>query len=259
MPKRTKAAAKAELKRRQAVATAASKKPWDPQANLYPGQLAVFNDPTPDRALSGTRQLGKTTLAAVCMIDAGLTSPGSSVAYVDLDIEHAEKVLAREIAAMLERHDVPAKFIDGELRFENGSRGYLFSGRPHEIEKLQGLKLSLLIVDEAQDGRALQAIVTMVRPAQVRFGGRLLFMGIPGRMKVVGPWWDILEGKASHLWGQHRGDMRRTPYLSPAALEKQLENARAVLGATSPDFLRHWMGLWPTTDTALRVYRYLPA
>ena len=66
----------------------------------------------------------------------------------------------REIARLLELYDVAAELADGHLRAKNGAAAYIFSGRPSEIEKLQGLKLALLIVDEAQDGSDLTAIAS---------------------------------------------------------------------------------------------------
>jgi hypothetical protein len=239
----------AEIQRRQ-------KKPWDPQTILYDDQLAVFEDSTPDRVLVGTRQLGKSLLAAVCHVDIGLTKPGSDSAFLDFDIEHAEKIILRDFETLLDAYDVPAKLVEGRLEFDNGSKCYVFSGRASEVKKLQGLKLALLTADESNDAEALEDIVRMVRPALMRHGGRILAMGIPGRVPKVGYWWAITEGNLASAYGQHRGDMRRNPYLPAAERERQIAKARAELGEESPEFQRHWLGQWPSGTNALQVFQY---
>jgi hypothetical protein len=256
LAKLTAAQARAELARRKQ----AQKLDWDPQSILYEDQLAVFNDTTRDRALEGTRQLGKTTLAAVELIRAAVENPGSESAYVDLDIEHAEKVIARDFESLVEKYKIPGnpQVVAGDLYFENGSVVYSFSGRPSEIEKLQGLKFAILIVDEAQDGSDLEGIIKMCRPALIRHRGRVLFTGIPGRVRGIGFWWDITNGDKAHLYGQHRGHMRRNPYLPTDSLMEQFEAAKAELGEANPDFIRHWLGQWPESDNAARVYRWDP-
>jgi len=258
MAKLTKAAARAELKRRQALQVKDAKLPFDPRAILYPDQLAVMDDPTPDRTWVGTRQCGKSTLALVLLIQAAIDHPGSESAYCDLDIDHASGVLIPDLLRFLDKYDVPARFVDGTLRFDNGSSVFIFSARAAEITKLQGLRAALVVVDEAQDAGDLLGLITMVRPALIKHGGRLLAMGVPGYMREVGAWWDITEGKAAGGWGQHRGHMDRNTHLTDAERDRLRAAAKAELGESSPQYVRHWLGLWPTTDNSLRVYRYFP-
>lgn len=263
MAKITKSQARAELARRRAGA----KKSWNPLSALSGPDGTLYQDQVDvllslqagfDSTLEGTRQLGKTRLACVAGITFGLAVPRSEVAYVDLDILHAEKVGLREIENILEQYDIPAKLINGELHFDNGSVMYVFSGRPSEVEKLQGLKFSLLIVDEAQDGSDVGGILKMCRPALIRWGGRVLLMGIPGHVKGFGFWYDITEGDKKHTFKQHRGSMWNNPYLSHESIREQMEKAKAELGEDSPDFQRHWLGIWPDADNASRVYRWNP-
>ena len=256
MAKPTAAQIRAELARRKRD----QKLEWDPAAILYEDQRNFFIDPTRDRVLEGTRQLGKTTLAAVCLLDIASRTPGSESAYVDLDIEHAEKVILRDFETLIEKYRIPGnpKLIDGAVYFENGAVIYTFSGRPSEVEKLQGLKFAMLWVDEAQDGSDLEAIIKMVRPALMRFRGRVVFSGIPGRVRGIGFWWDITNGDKAHLYGQHRGHYRRNPYLEADSVDEQFAAAKAELGEDNPDFIRHWLGKWPEADNAARVYRWDP-
>jgi len=243
--------------KREAARRAA--KAWDAQFLLYPDQRAVYNDDTPDRVLIGTRQLGKSWLAAVLLGDVGVKQPGVNVVFMDFDIEHAEKIVLEDWQRLIDDHGLPAKVIDGELHFDNGSKGYVFSGRANEIKKLQGLKPALLIVDEAQDAPDLEGILKLVRPGLIRHAGRIMLMGIPGYISGVGPWWDITEGVQAPRWGQHRGHMDRNPYLPPAERERQRAAAIIDLGGVeSPLYQRHWLGIWPSLDNSLRVFRYFP-
>jgi hypothetical protein len=245
----------AELERR-------TKKRWDPRAILGANlqQLAVFDDPTRDRTLEGTRQLGKSFLAAVELIEAALGRPGSDSAFVDFDKEHAEKVILRDFERLIEEYDIPSgpRIVDERLEFDNGAKVYVFSGRASEVRKLQGLKFALLVCDESNDAEALEEIFKMVRPALIRFGGRVLAMGIPGRVAGIGFWWEITRGKLAKFFGQHRGHMRDNPFLPPEALAEQRAKAAEELGETSSDFRRHWDGVWPDLDDDLRVFKYRP-
>lgn len=258
---------KALLNQRIAQLKQRAKKPWDPIAALsgpngepMEDMRAIFRDEKPDRVVEGTRQAGKSTLAAVCLIDSGLCIPGSEGVFVDFDKTHAEKILIRDFQRLLDEFDIPAKLVGDELWFDNGSVSYNFSAEPSEIQKLQGLKPAIVIPDEAQDAADLDGIVKMVRPGLMRRRGRLLLMGIPGRVTGIGFWWDITHGDKASAYGQHRVHMDRNPWLPADARELQRENAKRELGENSPDYLRHWLGLWPPDDNnALRCVRYFPA
>ncbi len=223
---------------------------------MYDDQQKCFLDKRRRRVLTGTRQLGKSTLAAVELIDAGLNNPGSASVFLDFDITHAEKVLLEDFDRLLSEYTIPAKIVNEELHFDNGSIVYIFSGRPSEIKKLQGMKFALIVTDESQDSEALEEIFKLVKPAMIKYRGRILAMGIPGHMREIGYWWDICEGKAAHLWGQHRGDMRRNPFLPEDTREEMIAEAKEEYGAESPYFMRHWLGIWPTADNSLRMFRY---
>jgi hypothetical protein len=248
----------AALRRRLKELTEAKKRDWDPVAELQPHQRKIFLDPAPSRAVIGTRQFGKSTLATVEIIHACMTRPGSESAYVDMDQNHGERVMFREIGRLLSECRIPAKVIDNELHFENGSVAYIFSGAPAEIKKLQGMKFAILILDEAQECAVIEDILTMCSPALMRFGGRVMLTGIPGRVAEVGPWWDLTEGSKKHLFSQHRGTFRDNKALDPEAAERLYEAEKERLGETNLEFLRHWKGEWPTVDNALRVYHYDP-
>lgn len=263
MAKPTKAAVNARI----AAVKQAAKKRWDPIAALsgpngepMEDMRGVFNDVMPDRVVEGTRQAGKSTLAAVALIDCCLENPGCETVFVDFDKTHAEKILIRDFERLLTEYDVAAKLVGDELWFDNGSVSYNFSAEPSEIQKLQGLKPALVIPDEAQDAADLEGIVKMVRPGLMRRRGRLMLMGIPGRVTGIGFWWDITHGDKASTYGQHRVHMDHNPWLPDDARELQKANAKRELGENSPDYLRHWMGLWPPDDNnALRCVRYFPA
>ena|GEM_PF-6548938 len=246
----------ASLKREAARRSAKS---WNARALLYPDQQDVYDDPELDRIFMGTRQLGKSWFAAVLLADVGVQQPGVNVVFLDMDIEHAEKIILEDWQKLIDECGLPAKVIDGRLQFDNGSKGYVLSGRANEIKKLQGLKPALLVVDEAQDAPDLEGIIKLVRPGLMRYAGRILCMGIPGYVAGVGPWWDITEGEKSGAWSQHRGTMMRNPFLPPASREEQRARALVDLGGEeSPEYQRHWLGLWPSLDNSLRVFRYFP-
>jgi hypothetical protein len=263
---RSAAAALRERKRLEAELERRRKKKWDPRAILgkNPQQLAVYDafmaGEQRDHVLEGTRQLGKSFLAAVLLIEVARTKAGSDSAFVDFDKEHAEKVILRDFEQLTEEYDIPGspRIVEERLEFSNGAKVYVFSGRPSEVRKLQGLKFALLVCDESNDAEALGEIFKMVRPALIRYGGRVLAMGIPGRVAGIGFWWDITHGKLSQFFGQHRGHMKDNPFLDPADIAAQRAAAAEELGEESGDFKRHWDGVWPDLDDELRVFKYDP-
>ncbi len=246
----------AALRRRLKELQESKKREWNPVAELQPHQQKIFLDPSPSRAVIGTRQFGKSTLATVEIIHACMSRPGSESAYVDMDQNHGERVMFREIGRLLEQCRIPAKVVDNELHFENGSVAYIFSGAPSEIAKLQGMKFAILILDESQECSVIEDILTMCSPALMRFNGRVMLTGIPGRVAEIGPWWELTEGSKKHLFSQHRGTFRDNKALDPEAAERLYEAEKERLGATNIEFIRHWEGRWPSVDNALRVYHY---
>lgn len=260
---RSAAAARRERLRLEAELERRRKKKWDPRAILgaNPQLLPVFDDPTRDRVLEGTRQLGKSFLAAVCQLDTGVLFPNTDSGFVDFDKEHAEKVILKDFKDLIDEYDIPGqpRIVDDHVEFSSGSKCYVFSGRTAEVKKVQGLKLKLLIPDESNDAPALGELFKMARPALMRHGGRILAMGIPGRVAGIGFWWDITHGKLAHLFGQHRGHMKDNPFLAPEYVAEQRAKAAEELGENSSDFRRHWNGEWPDLDDELRVFKYDPA
>jgi hypothetical protein len=257
---RSAAASERERKRLEAELERRRKKPWDPRAILDPQQLAVFDDVTPDRTFEGTRRLGKSFFAAVALAHLGATVPRSKGVFLDFDKEHAEKVLLEEFKVLIDEYDIPGRprIVDEQLEFDNGSVTYVFSGRPNELKKIQGLGPDLLIADESNDAEALDVIVKLARPGLIKGRGRLLFMGIPGRVAGIGYWWEITHGKRASGWGQHRGHMNDNPHLPPESIVEQRAKAAEELGEESGDFKRHWDGVWPALDDQLRVFAYDP-
>jgi hypothetical protein len=258
---RSAAANARERKRLEAELEKRRKKKWDPRAILDPQQLAVFDDKTPDRVFTGTRRLGKSFFAAVTHMDLGSVTPRSKGVFLDFDIEHAEKVLLTEFQQLIDEYDIPGgpKIVDDELHFANGSICYVFSGRPSELKKLQGMGPDLLTADESNDAEALETVVKLVRPGLIKSRGRILLMGIPGRVAGIGYWWEVTEGKRAGAWGQHRGHMNNNTHLPPESIAEQRAKAVLELGEDSSEFKRHWEGIWPDLDDELRVFQYDPA
>lgn len=250
-------------RRLEAALARRTKKPWDARAYLSrnPQQLAVYDDRRRDRVVEGTRQFGKSRFAAVEFIDAhkGDVEAMDSV-FLDFDIEHADKVILADFQELIDEFDIPnaPRVVNDRLEFANGSKVYVFSGKPSEIKKIQGLKYRLLIPDECQDAEALDNIFKLARPALMRHHGRIIAMGIPGRVAGIGFWWEITHGKLAHLYGQHRGHYKDNPFLDPVEAAEQRAKAAEEQGEESGDFRRHWDGVWPALDDQLRVFDYLP-
>src|SRR6188474_337429 len=233
MAKPTKAAVNARI----AAVKQAAKKRWDPIAAMtgpngepMADLIAILTDPRPDRAVEGTRQAAKSTLAAVAQVDVAQAFPSLETVYVDFDKTHAEKVLLRDFERLLDEFDIDAKIVGDELWFDNGSVCYSFSSEVAELQKLQGLKPALVIVDEAQDAPDLGGIIKMVRPGLMRRRGRFMAMGIPGRVSGIGDWWDITHGSKAGGFAQHRVHMDRNPWLPEDSRERQKAAAKIELG-----------------------------
>lgn len=251
----------ADIRREKLKRQAANRREWDPIAALQsnPQQIPIFLDTRRNRVVKGTRQGGKTRIALTDIIEAHRHCDSGGVsAYVDMDKEHGGKVAWEELRLMMTQFRIPAKIVDEELRFDNGSKLWIFSGEQSESKKLQSLKYVRLVVDEAQEHSKLSDIITMATPALMRHNGRAMYMGIPGRVSGVGDWWDICEGKSASEFGQHWITFWDNPYLSQEAKVELYESEKKRLGEKHPDFLRHWCGIWPVTNDELRIIHYDP-
>lgn len=255
--RRHEEAIKLEIARRKE----ARRRPWNPYMEFgplaerpYPAQQAVWEDKHRDLALTGTRQYGKTRLAAIMGVDMCLGFPGTESIYGDLTIDHAVKVLMPELRALHEAYRIDATVGEDHMRFKNGSVFHCMSlANAAETRKLQGHRPKLFWFDEMQDLSAhIGSALEIVRPAMARHEGRIVLSGIPGHV-LTGAWYEATEGANAHLYGQHRGSMLANPWIPNAAQE--LEMARLRLGEDNPLFQRHWLGKWAHDPDAM-VYRY---
>lgn len=255
----TKAEAKAILAKREYE----SKRPWNaldaltgPDGNAIPWQVDFHNDTSRFRALTGTRQSGKTTLDAVEGIDTCLLFPRTESIFVDITVDHAIEVLFPEVERLLREFRIPAVLRDDHLAFDNGSVFHAMGlSTVAEAKKLQGHRFKLGIFDEMTDLAAnVDEAFAMIAPALARHEGRLIAQGIPGPV-LAGIWYDICEGNQKHLYSQHRCSIMDNPWIPNAQAEVDRERLR--LGGENPLFRRHWLGQWAYDPDAL-VYRYRP-
>jgi len=233
--------------------------PWDPAAILYGEQLRCFQSKRRRKAFQATRQVGKTFLACVAFIDACLNTPESQALYVDLSAVHSTRVLTPTFRRLLKKYQIPAKLVDDDLVFDNGSVVYSIGlGSEDRTKALQGYnKVVLVIFDETQDLEStIDEALAIVAPTLATYQGTILCLGIPGRVHGLGSWWEITHGEKSEGWDQFRASLLQNIHLPDPQAE--YDQAAKDLGEDNPLFIRHYRNEWPSHDQEARVYRWDP-
>jgi hypothetical protein len=241
------------------------------RAELFPQQLAFFEDKASLKAALCTRRAGKTTETAPDLVDGALDSPGAKSLYVTLTRERAKELLWDELKALDHRHQIGMKPNEVELsmRLPEGLGGGIIkltgADKAKEIEKRRGDKYRRVRIDEAQAfGDYLRTFVSdVLEPALMDLRGDLGLLGTPG-VVCAGLFYEVTRNedagsiaKRKPGWSVHSWSVLDNPFLPHA--REWLEAKRAEHGWTedNPTYLREWCGRW-VNDTSALFYKFDP-
>lgn len=238
----------------------------------FPEQRAFIEDEGKFQVVLCTRRSGKSFAAALRLLRAAMSQPGSSSLYIALTRESAERILWNDVLKVINRKDqwnLGAKFNESKLcmTLPNGSRIYLLGAdaKEEERQKLLGQKYVEVCIDEAASYSIdLNALVyNILKPAVADYRGVICLIGTPGNLKT-GLFYELTQGQDPRApgtwekigWKGHRWSAFQNPHMAAKWREEIAElSAANPLIEQTPGFQQNYYGIWVIDDSML-VYRY---
>lgn len=228
----------------------------------FPKQLAFITDPARFKTALCGRRSGKSTGCAGAMLDTAMSGPYCNVAYITLSRTSAKRIIWPVLKALIKEFKIKCKLDNGELtiEFENGSTIYLVGAKDAgEIEKLRGLSLKLVIIDESQAIREsiLRVLIDdILAYAIIDVDGSICLIGTPGPI-ASGYFYDATAGSSTN-WSRHKWTIHSNPHIkikSKKEPEQLLaeERKRKGIDETDPTYRREALAEWVTDLNALVI------
>src|SRR6185369_1040280 len=228
----------------------------------FPKQLAFIRDEARFKTALCGRRSGKSTGCAGAMLDIAMSGQYCNVAYITLSRTSAKRIIWPVLKALIKEFKIKCKLDNGELtiEFENGSTIYLVGAKDAgEIEKLRGLSLKLVIIDESQAIREsiLQVLIDdILAYAIIDVDGAICLIGTPGPI-ASGYFYDATAGSATN-WSRHKWTIHSNPHIkikSKKEPEQLLaeERKRKGIDETDPTYRREALAEWVTDLNALVI------
>ncbi len=228
---------------------------------LFPRQAAFIADKAKRKAALCSRRAGKSTGCAISLADDLMSPLPGDCAYITLTRGTAKKILFNPLQKMNKDYSLGLEVNRTDLMFSNpetGSSLYLTGASTEdEVEKLRGLKLRKVIIDEAASFRPHiinYLIDEIIEPTLIDMDGDLTLIGTPSANPGENFFHRITTGLESG-WSVHKWTILDNPFIPHA--ESWLEQYRTRKGWDDqhPIYLREWKGEW-TSDPDSLVYRY---
>jgi hypothetical protein len=225
----------------------------------FASQLPLLTSTDRFRIACNSRRSGKSSAAALALIDTALKRPGTVSLFIALTWGDAKEILWDLLLSLNATHQLGGvdQISRLELKFPNGSvirlRG---ASTAKEIGKLRGRKYALVVIDEAQlFGSWLRSLVDDVLvPALIDLQGSLILLGTPPP-SIVGY---FVESLSSNEFRKFSWTIFDNPYIKGPKGETPRELLDAELkrrGVTEddPTIQREWWGSLVEDPDALAV------
>ncbi len=243
---------------------------------MFDRQLAVYRDPSKQKAVITTRRAGKTDAAstrrAICMCK----RPGENSwsGYVTLTKAQSRRNLEGPMRALIAQYKLPITQHenDGQITFTHANGHRLWVGGVDDLRKAErwrGNKWWEFEIDETgawPDEVLSYFIGDVIEPGLSDTDGTLILNGTPGVLaagfffEVTTPGARLTDGREKRpQWSTHQWSVTSNPhhrYGQPGGKEA-LEAYRLRKGweLDNPTYLREWRGQW-ASDPDLLIYRY---
>lgn len=245
------------------------------RATWFPQQRAFFMSKHSRRVGFCTRRAGKTEGGSGYLLANLLDEPAAVQIYIAQTSKAARAVLWPKLKEYIDKYGL-GKAAGGPLdanetylwiRHTRGGGMIMLVGadKADEIEKLRGLKLRTVILDEAATyGSFFEALVVeSLGPALRDLGGHLLMIGTAGRKKE-GLFYEaaheLRKRKSNGLpvYELHKWSLVDNPYLPPEAKDFDLIiDEEGFSGYDDPRFMREYLGIWAIGEGE-RMFAYSP-
>lgn len=231
------------------------------EALLFPKQKAFIKDPAKRKVAICSRRAGKSTGVSFDLSNELLDNVEGDSAYITLTRGTAKKIMFMPLSKINKTHSLGLEGNKTDLIFTNPNNGnQLFmtgASTIDEVEKLRGLKLKKVVIDEAASFRPdvmNYLIDEIVEPTLIDTDGTLTLIGTPSS----NPGDNIFHKASTGLekgWSVHKWTILDNPFIPHASRWLEDYRIRKGWGLDHPIYLREWCGEW-TIDKSQLVYKY---
>jgi len=255
---------KQELLKRAEKAKKASEKPqFTLEQYCFDKQLAFIQDPAKFKTAVCSRRSGKTISCAADLMHTAINQIGDC-AYITLNRITAKRIIWRELIKIDKQFELGCTFDNTELTVNtpNGNKIYVTAAKDEsDAEKLRGLALRKIYIDESQSFRAfIEGLIDDVLiPTLTDYDGSLVLIGTPGPV----PSGYFYSASHNLEWSNHHWTMQDNPWIekkSGKSAARAIEEICRRRGVTQsdPSIQREYFGQWIKDDNAL-VFKFNPA
>ncbi len=232
-------------------------------ADLFPKQLAFFNDPAKIKAAIPGRRAGKTWVCTAGLYDAAKRHPRSLNPYICLSGISARRIEWPILQAFNERYRLGMKMHDHELIAElpeNGSQIFCVGGDDsRKVEALRGGKYGRAVIDEAGSfPRMLLRYLCedVLEATMLDLDGDIWLVGSPNAA-CVGYFYDVTTGSNQEVAKvpTHHWTVLDNVHIPHASAWLDGIRERHHWGVDHPVFRREYLGHW-VRDTSSLVFRF---
>ena len=230
--------------------------------DLFPQQIAFLDDESKLKLACCSRRAGKSTAAAMYLIEQCLRHPESLCVYLATSRMAAKRILWLLLKQLSRKYDLKLRFQNTDLicHFNNGSRIELHGcSDAGDLDRLRGNKFRLVIVDEAGHFTSIldELVQETIAPGCIDLDGTICLIGTPSP-RSSGLFYDAYHNETLGYKRFH-WTLHDNPYLNkvPGATKKWLEDRMLQTGMTesSAIYQREWCGRFVQSDDSL-VYKY---
>jgi hypothetical protein len=209
-----------------------------------------------------THNSGKTSSAALYLLQEGLKYPGSKLIYIGLTNSTAKTVIWKDILEpIFIKHKIKYEFLETKLEIRFNKSVIFLAGcdaTPKQMNKLRGNKYRLCIVDEAQswqqDLRALTTSVLAMTLAETN--STLCIMGTCGNQMGNHYWYQINKPESKEKeWKKFSWSWKNNPHVRDKIqkeIDQMIENNPLIVQTSSfrQEVLNEWV-----VEVDARVYK----
>ena len=230
--------------------------------DLFGEQLDFIDHPGKLKVACCSRRAGKSTAAAMYLIEQCLRHPESLCVYLATSRMAAKRILWLLLKQLGRKYDLKIRYQNTDLiaHFPNGSRIELHGcSDAGDLDRLRGNKFRLVVIDEAGHfGKILDELVQeTIEPGCLDLDGIIALIGTPSP-RTAGLFYEAFHtpsmGYEKFHWTLHDN-----PYLNGngRSTKKWLEDRMRQTGMKedSAIYQREWAGRFVQSDDSI-VYRY---
>lgn len=229
--------------------------------DLFDLQRALAVDPSRKKVALCSRRSGKTVAASYILINAlNRASLDTVIVYAAKTRLLAKGLVWEKLKAINRAFQLGLQFREVDLQVVSPTGGAIWVvglDKEAEIEKLRGIKSSLVVLDEPATYASLisKLVAQVLEPALGDLRGTLCVVGTPG-IVPSGWWYHVSSGQAKG-WSRHAWTILQNPYFPDP--EEYLAERLELNGWTTehPTYIREDTGQWVSDEGDL-VYKYHP-